>query len=96
VEVARAQGTPLQIAKLVEHEQRVVTGAAEVTVVGAPLLIAVGRALAPIHVEDDDPRRAPPVHGVDPPARQLGECGEVLRPGQPLGLETAIWLAEAA
>ena len=35
------------------------------TVVGAALLLAISRALARIHVEHDDPRQAPPVHGVD-------------------------------
>ena len=58
-------------------------------VVGATLLLAVGRALARIHVEHDDPRRSPRVHLVDPPARQVGEGSEVLRPHQPLGLEAA-------
>jgi hypothetical protein len=51
VHVARTQRTPLQIAKLVEHEQRVVAGAAEMAIVGAAFLLAVGRALARIHVE---------------------------------------------
>src|SRR6267154_5414782 len=37
----------------------------------------------------DTIRRAPPVHGVDPLARQIGKSSEVLRPGQPLGLEAA-------
>jgi hypothetical protein len=58
-------------------------------VVGAALLLAVGRALARIHVEHDDPRWSPPVHGVDPPARQIGKGGEVLRSGQPFRLEAA-------
>jgi hypothetical protein len=35
VHVPGSQGTPLDIAKLVEHEQRVVAGTAEVAVVGA-------------------------------------------------------------
>src|SRR6516165_5962876 len=54
-----------------------------------PLLLAISRALARIHVEHDNPRRAPPVHGVDPQARQIGKSSEVLRPGQPLGLDPA-------
>ena len=58
-------------------------------VVGAAFLFAVGRALARIHVEHDDPRLTPLVHRVDPLARQIGESGEVLRPRQPLGLEAA-------
>ena len=58
-------------------------------VVGAAFLLAVGRALARIHVEHDDPRRSPRVYLVDPPARQIRESGEVLGPGQPLRLEAA-------
>ena len=46
VHVARTQRTPLQIAEFVEHEQRVITGAAEVPIVGAAFLLAIGRALA--------------------------------------------------
>ena len=87
MDVARAQGTPLQIAKLVENEQRVITSAAEVAVVRAALLLPLGRALARIHVEHDDPGRSPLMHRVDPQARQIGERGEVLRSSQPLGLE---------
>ena len=58
-------------------------------VVGAAFLLAVGRALARIHVEHDDPRRSPLVHLVDPPAGQIGESGKVLGPAQPLRLEPA-------
>jgi hypothetical protein len=39
--------------RLVEHEQRVVAGTAEMTVVGAAFLLAIGRALARTHVEND-------------------------------------------
>jgi hypothetical protein len=89
VHIAGSQRAPLDIAKLVEHEQRVITGATKMAVVGAAFLLAVGRALTRIHVEHDDPWRAPPVHGVDPLARQIGKSGEVLRPGQPGGLKAA-------
>jgi hypothetical protein len=58
-------------------------------VVGAALLLAVGRALARIHVEHDDPRLTPLMHRVDPLARQIGEGGEVRRTGQPFGFEAA-------
>jgi len=89
VHVARAQGAPLQIAELVEHEQRMITGAAEMPIVGAAFLCAVSRALARIHIEHDDPRLTPLVHRVDPLARQIGKRGEVFRPCQPFGLEAA-------
>jgi len=36
---------PFDIAELVEHEQRVITSAAEMPVVGAAFLLAVGRTL---------------------------------------------------
>ena len=45
VNVARAQKAPFEIAELVEAEQRVVTRAAEMTIVGRAFLFAVGRAL---------------------------------------------------
>src|SRR5271169_7262203 len=76
VHVARAQGAPLDIAELVEHEQRVVAGTAEMPVVSAAFLLAVSRALARIHVEHDGPRRSPLVHLVDPLARPIGASGE--------------------
>ena len=66
MDVAGAQGAPLQIAKLVEHKQRMIAGTPEVPVVGRALLIAVGWAHTGIHVEDDHPRRVPRMHAVDP------------------------------
>jgi hypothetical protein len=42
--VARPQDAPLDIAKLVEHEQWVVAGAAKAAIIGAAFLLAVGRA----------------------------------------------------
>jgi hypothetical protein len=89
VDIAGSQRAPFHIAELVEHEQRVIAHAAEVAVVGAAFLLAVGRALARIHVEHDDPWWAAGVHLVDPPSGQIGESGDVLGPGQPLGLEAA-------
>ncbi len=58
VHVAGTQGAPLQITELVEHEQGMVTGAAEMAVVGGSFLIAMGRADAAVHVEDDHLRRS--------------------------------------
>jgi hypothetical protein len=89
VHVAGSQDAALDIAELVEHEQRVITGAAEVAVVGAAFLLAVGGALARIHVEHDHLGRSPLVHLVDPLAEQIGKRGKVLRPTQPLRLEPA-------
>jgi hypothetical protein len=89
MDATRSQSAPLNIAELVEHEQWVIAGAAEMAVVGAAFLVAVGRALARIHVEYDHLWRALLVHLVDPLAGQIGECDEVLWPAQPLRLEAA-------
>jgi hypothetical protein len=87
--VARAQRGALQIAELVEHEQRVVAGAGEVAVVGGAFLITMGRADTGIHVEHDRPQRAAAVNALDPLPGQIGERGKVLVARQPLGLEPA-------
>ncbi len=58
MDVAGAQGTPFQIAELVEQEQGMLAGASEVSVVGRALLLAVCRADAAVHVEDDPRRQA--------------------------------------
>jgi hypothetical protein len=62
----------------------VITGAAEMAIVGAAFLVAVGRALARIDVEHDSLRGPPVVHLVDPLAGQIGESGKVLGPAQPV------------
>ena len=89
VDVAGPQDAALQVAELVEHEQRVVAGAAEVAVPGRALLLAMGRALGAVHVEDDAVRRPALVHPVDPGAGQIRERREVRLGRQPLGLEAA-------
>jgi hypothetical protein len=68
VDVARPQEAALQVAELVEQEQRVIAGAAEVAVPGRALLLPVGRALRAVQVEDDPVRRPARVHPVDPRA----------------------------
>ena len=50
VDVAGPEPAALQIAVLIEHEQRVVAGAAEVNVPDRTFLFAVGRALGTVHV----------------------------------------------
>src|SRR3954447_17879420 len=60
MDVARPQRAPLDIAELVEHEQRMITGAGKVAVIGAAFLLPVGRAFARIHVEHDGVQRSPP------------------------------------
>jgi hypothetical protein len=88
VDVAGSQRAPFHVAELVEHEQWVIARAAEVAVVGAAFLLAVGRALARIHVENDGPRWTAGVHLVDPSSGQIGKRGKVLGPGQPCNLAT--------
>src|SRR6478609_11069311 len=86
--VARPQRTPLDIAELVEHEERVVAGAGEVAVIRAAFLFAIGRAFARIHVEYDGLRPSPLAHFVDPLTKQIGERDKVLGPAQPFCFET--------
>src|SRR3954451_14608215 len=88
MDVARPQHTPLDIAELVEHEQRMITGAGKMAIVGTAFLLSVSRAFARIHVEHDGLRRSPPAHFVDPLTGQIGESNKVLGPAEPLRFET--------
>ena len=88
VHVARPEPAALQVAELVEHEQRMVAGTAEVAIVGRAFLLAVGRALGAVHVEDDGAGRLAFVDAADPSARQIRERLQVGVRRQPLGLET--------
>ena len=87
VHVAVTKDATLQAPELVEQEQRVITGAAEVAVVRGTLLLTVGRADGAIHVEHDELRRIVVMNPVDPLARQISEGSEVLVDRQQLGLE---------
>ena len=51
--MAGTQGTAPQVAELVEDEQRVITGTAEVAIAAAAFLLTVDGADAGIDVEDD-------------------------------------------
>ena len=84
VHVVGAQRATLQVAELVEHEQRVIAGAAEVAVIGRALLLTECRAHGAVHVEHHAPRRIVVVNPVDPHPRQLRK---VLVVRQQLGLE---------
>src|SRR5260221_9318442 len=87
MDVPRGEVAPVQIVKLVEHEQRMIAGAAELAVLGSAVLIAVGRADARIHVEHDHLRAMSLMHPVDLLPAELSQCGEVLVGGQKLRLE---------
>ena len=71
VDVAGTKRTPLQVAELVEHEQWVIAGAAEVAVVGRALLLAVGGADAGVDVEHDPLHGAASMDAVDPAPGQV-------------------------
>jgi len=81
VNVAGTQGTPFQIAELVEQKQGMIAGASEVTVVGRSFLVAMGRADAAVHVENDLLRRATVMNAVDPLTGKIAKRGEVFLGG---------------
>jgi hypothetical protein len=63
--------------------------------VGAAFLLAIGRALAPIYVENDRFGRSPPVHLIDRLTGQTGEGGKASPAGSATSSRTGpIWLAE--
>jgi hypothetical protein len=66
-----------------------VASAAKMAVIGAAFLLAIGWALARIHVEHDPLRRSAFVHLIDPLAGQIGENGKVFGPAEPLRLKAA-------
>jgi hypothetical protein len=96
VDLPRAQGAALDIAELVEQEQRVIAGAAEMAVVRAAFLFAVGSAFARIHVEHDGSRPTAGMHLVDPLAWQISQSREVLGRPSHFVSKRPIWLADAA
>jgi hypothetical protein len=89
VHVARTKHTTFQIAKLIEHEQRMIAGAGVMAVPDAHFLLAVGRAYARIHIEHDTSRRAAAVHKVDPLSEKIGKSREVYGRRKPLRLKPA-------
>jgi hypothetical protein len=85
---ARASArTSRQIAKLIEHEQRMVTGAGIVTVPGTHLLFAMRRAHARIHVEHYASRRTASMNKINPLTGKISKSGKVISSRQPLRLE---------
>jgi hypothetical protein len=87
VGVTRSQETALRITELVEQEERVIAGAAEMAVPDRPFLLAMGRAFGAVHVENDAARRLAIVDPVDPDTQQICEGLQVGVARQPLGLE---------
>ena len=87
MDVAIAQGTAFQHAKLVEQKVGVVAGAIEMSIPGGPFLIAVGWADRAVHVQHDELQAVVIMKPVDPLQVKIGQRLAVLGQGQRLGLE---------
>jgi hypothetical protein len=85
--VAAPQQNPLQVAELVEQEERMVASATEVAVVGAALLVAIGLAHRTVHVQDELRELAALMGLVDPVAGEVHQVFEVLLGGEYYRLE---------
>src|SRR5215211_6192880 len=68
--------------ELILDGQSPMQGAAEMPVIGAAFLFAIGRAFARIHVKYDGLRPSPPAHFVDPLTGQIGQRSKILGPAQ--------------
>ena len=75
------------VAKLVEAEQGVITGAAEMTVIGRALLFPVGLAHGAVHVQDYFPQSPVFPHPFDPSAGEVCQSRQVPGLRQHFGLE---------
>ena len=96
VDVARPEERPIEIAEVVEHEQRVVAVTAEVSVPRRALLSSVGWALGTIHVENDAVGTFAGVDLVDPSAGESHEAREVDVARQPDSVSKRTIWADAA
>src|SRR5262249_50879316 len=85
--VAPPEQDALQVAELVEEEERVVGGTAEVAVVGAALLMALGLADGAGPVQDELLELAVLMGLADPLAREVHQVLEVVLGAEGLGLE---------
>ena len=89
VDVAGTQGALLQHPELVEQKERMVAGAAEVTVPRGSLLLPVGGAHRAVHVKHDVLQPRSVEEPVDPLSAEVGKRRAVLHGCQTLGLEPA-------
>ena len=78
MDIAGSERASLQVAELVEDEQRAQAFGLEVAVPGRAFLLAVNRALGIAHVMGDALRRTPIMHCVDPLSWQIYKGCEVL------------------
>jgi hypothetical protein len=96
VDVARPQEAALQVAELIEEEQRVVARTAEVAVVGGALLSAVGRALGAVQVQDDAVRGLRScIRSIQAPERSARAARFASLAGHSVS-KRPIWLIDAA
>ena len=72
--IARPKFRTLHVAELVEYEERMEAGAAEVAVEGRTFLLAVGGAVGAVHVEDQRFESRTLMDPVSPVAREVGQC----------------------
>jgi hypothetical protein len=89
VNVTCPQCAAFKIAELVDDEQSMIAGTAEVAVVDRAFLRAMGLAAAAVHVQHHGGGWTVSMNGVDPVARQVGQGDEVLSAGQHLGFESS-------
>jgi hypothetical protein len=89
VNVARTKRASFEVSELVEHEERVVAGAAEVAIPNTLLLFAVCRAHARIHVQHDLAVQLTFSSAIDPVSGQVGKSGKIRRCGDPLRFKAA-------
>ena len=76
--IAASQHRSLQVAILIEQEQRVIAHALEVPVIGRALLTAVGLTDGAVHVENQCFQRLSLMHRVDPATGKIHERREIL------------------
>ena len=82
-----AQDAALQMTKLVEDEERMITHAAEVPVPCGSFLCPVGRADRPVHVQCDVLQPFAVMHRVNPLSRQIRKCRAIIIHCQNLSLK---------
>src|ERR671919_2146217 len=87
--IAWSKQRPFTVPKLIEQEEGVVAHGLEVAVVGSPFLLAVHRALRAIQVQDNPAVTRVGLGPADPGGIQPGQCFQILRSGQRLGLKAA-------
>ena len=89
MDVSIPEKSSLQIAKLIEAEQWVITGTFKKTVISRAFLATAGRADRTVHIKNNPILQPPLVKFVYPYARQIHQELQILRLSQYLCLESA-------